>query len=254
MTLLNNIGAYTEASIVNARIGASKMGFYKSNDDFSAITDTIDSEGEFIQEAEPGIFGKLPAGWDFQPFNPDYPRGEFPEFNKAMLRGTASGLLMAYSSISSDLSDVNFSSIRSGKIDERDIYRFIQRWFIQKRPEKIFQQWLDMSLMTGAIPLPYSKFEKFNAATWHARGFDWVDPRNDIEADIIAINFGLKTRAEVAASRGKDLRDIFEQLKREKELAEEYGLVFSSGKTEAAEKEKQGANIAKQGGSTDEED
>ena len=238
--LLNNLGAYTEASIINARIGASKMGFYKSNDDFSGIASDTDSEGEFIDEVEPGVFGKLPRGWELQEFNPQYPHGEFPEFNKAMLRGVSSGLLMAYSSISSDLADVNFSSIRSGKIDERDMYKFIQKWFIRKTLKKIFPQWLDMCLMTGAITLPsgktlpYIKFDKFNAALWQPRGFDWVDPKNDIEADQIAINFGLKTRSEVAAERGKDLRDIFEQLKREKEMAEEYGLVFTTGKTEAA--------------------
>ena len=76
--------------------------------------------------------------------------------------------------------------------------------------------------------MPYAKFDKFNAATWQPRGFDWVDPKSDIEADIIAIDAGLKTRAEIAAERGKDLRDIFEQLSREKELADEYGLEFTS--------------------------
>ena len=261
MVLLNNIGAYTEAAILNARVGASKMGFYKSNGDgdLSSIADDKDDEGEFIEEAEPGIFGKLPRGWDFQEWNPQYPHGEFSEFNKAMLRGSSAGLLMAYSSISSDLSDVNFSSIRSGKIDERDMYKFIQKWFIQKTLKKIFPLWLDTALMTDAITLPsgkalpYTKFDKFNAATWQPRGFDWVDPKNDIEADIIAVNFGLKTRGEVAAARGKDLRDIFEQLKREKELAEEYGLVFTAGKMEAAEKEKQDEDMPmkkqkKQGG------
>lgn len=246
MILLNNIGAYTEAAILNARIGASKMGFYKTSDDgdFSKIATTANAEGEFMEEAEPGVFGKLPAGWDFQAYSPDYPHGEFPEFNKAMLRGAASGLLMAYGSISSDLSDANYSSMRSGKVDERDAYKFLQKWFVQKIPNKIFPLWLDMSLISGAITFPsgkalsYSKYDKFNAASWQTRGFDWVDPKNDIEADIVAINFGLKTRSDVAASRGKDLRDIFEQLKREKDMAEEYGLVFSSGKTEAAEKEK----------------
>lgn len=235
MLMLNNIGAYTDAAIINARVGASKMGFYKSTDgsvDYQG--DKTDTDGEFIEEMEPGIFSKLPLGWDFQEFNPKYPDSEFPEFNRAMLRGTSAGLLMAYSSISNDLSDVNFSSIRSGKIDERDIYRFIQKWFIRKTLQKIFPLWLDTALMTGAINLPYTKYDKFNAATWQARGFDWVDPKTDIEADMIAINFGLKTRAEVLAGRGKDLRDVFGQLKREKEIADEYGLSFTTSKMEAA--------------------
>lgn len=236
MIMLNNIGAFAETAIIAARCGAAKMGFYKTSDDgdLSKIATGVSDDGDFIDEVEPGVFTKLPVGWDFKEFNPDYPRGEFSEFNKAMLKGAASGLLMAYSSISSDLSDVNFSSIRSGKLEERDIYKFLQKWFIRKIPNKIFPQWLDVALMTGRLKLPYAKFEKFNNPTWQARGFEWVDPKKDIEAEMLAINFGLKTRSEVVASRGKDLRDVFEQLKREQDLAAELGLTFSSGKTEAA--------------------
>src|SRR3990172_7519943 len=207
MLMLNNIGAYTDAAIINARVGASKMQSIIMSEGTEYEGDSKDAYGNIQDEVEPGM---------------------------------REVLLMAYSSISNDLSDVNFSSIRSGKIDERDIYKFIQKWYIRKTVKKIYPLWLDTSLMVGAIKfnsgktLPYAKFDKFNAATWQPRGFDWVAPKDDIEADMIAVNFGLKTRTEVAAERGKDLRDIFEQLKREQELADEYGLVFTTSKTEAA--------------------
>ena len=240
MILLNNIGAYTEAAIINARIGASKMQSIIMSDGTEYEGDLKDAYGNIQEDVEPGMREILPPGTTVHDSNPAYPNGEFSEFNRVMLRGSSAGLLMAYSSISNDLSDVNFSSIRSGKIDERDIYRFMQKWFIRKTLKKIYPLWLDTSLMVEAIQLdsgktlPYTKFNKFNAATWQPRGFDWVDPKNDIEADMVAVNFGLKTRTEVAAARGKDLRDIFEQLKREEEMADEYDLVFTTSKMEAA--------------------
>jgi len=240
MLMLNNIGAYTDAAIINARVGASKMQSIIMSEGTEYEGDSKDAYGNIQDEVEPGMREVLPPGTTIHDTNPAYPNGEFSEFNRAMLRGSSAGLLMAYSSISNDLSDVNFSSIRSGKIDERDIYKFIQKWYIRKTLKKIYPLWLDTALMVGAIKfnsgktLPYTKFDKFNAATWQPRGFDWVAPKDDIEADMIAVNFGLKTRTEVAAERGKDLRDIFEQLKREQELADEYGLVFTTSKTEAA--------------------
>lgn len=244
MLTLNHLGAYTDAAIINARIGASKMGFYTKTGDLdpAAVSDDTDARGEFITEVEPGAFGILPDGYDFKDFNPTYPNSEFEPFSKAMLRGIASGLGIAYSSISADLADVNFSSMRSGKIDERDAYKFLQRWYIQKTVAKLFPIWLDTALMVGAISfnsgktLPYSKLDKFNQPFFQARGFDWVDPLKDIEADIMAINFGLKTRSEVAAERGKDLRDVYEKLAEEEKLAKEYGLVFTFGKTAADNK------------------
>ncbi|OHB71324.1 MAG: phage portal protein [Planctomycetes bacterium RBG_16_43_13] len=230
MTRLNMIAGYEEAELVGARLGASKMGFFTSPDGDGFMGDDVDDKGSIITDAEPGTFNQLPRGTDFKEFDPTHPAGNFPFFIKAMLRGVASGLLISYNSLASDLESVNYSSIRSGGIEERDQWKINQSWMIESFCQPVFEGWLRMALLSGAIPLPTDKFTKFNSPHWNVRGWQWVDPLKDVKASVDAINNGLKTRSQVVAEQGFDLEEVFEQLKQEEELAATYGLSFTQEK------------------------
>lgn len=225
MTRLNMLGAYEEAELVAARLGASKMGFYETPTGVEYIGDAIDN-GNLVKEVEPGIFEQLPAGITFKPFDPQHPVGNFQFFMKTVLRGIASGLLVSYNSLASDLESTSYSSVRAGSLEERDMWRVLQNWMVTNYCDEVFESWLKMALLTQAISLPSAKFEKFNAPKWQVRGWQWIDPLKDVKANIEAIQFGLKTRSMIAAEQGYDIEDIFEQLIHEKELMKKLGLEF----------------------------
>ncbi len=102
------LGAYEDAALVAARIGASQMGFFKSpaGDQFEGDSESDDG---FEMEAEPGMFRNI-GSLEFQQFDPKYPTGEFPSFMKQCLRGISSGSGVDYNTVANDLSDVNYSS------------------------------------------------------------------------------------------------------------------------------------------------
>ena len=231
---MNILGEYEYAELVAARIGASKMGFYVPNPEGGAdiVPDDEDEEGNPIQEAEPGVFEKLPSGYnDFKTFMPEHPTGNYGPYTKEVKRGMSSGLGVAYNGLANDLEGVNFSSLRSGVLEERDNWREIQNWFIESFVDQVRAAWLEMLLLTNRTNLPYAKYDKFNAAEWRGRSFDWVDPEKDINADLAAIRGGLKTRSQVVAERGMDLEDIYEQLEEEEKLAKLYHLNLDMGGT-----------------------
>jgi lambda family phage portal protein len=227
MTRLKMLGGYEEAELVAARIGACKMGFFVSPDGQGYTGDDTDATGNKITEAEPGVFEQLPTGTGFESFNPDHPSGNFEAFEKAILRGIASGLDVSYNSLASDLEGVNYSSIRSGVLEERDSWQIIQSWMIDHFCQPIFEEWLSMALLTQAVRLPISKFDKFNSAVWRPRGWDWVDPLRDLKAQRESLDAGLTTRAKIVASKGEDLEEIFEQLEQEEKLQEQHKLEFA---------------------------
>ncbi len=231
MTRLKMLGAYEEAEVVAARVAACKMGFFESTPpEFGTGNaykgDAKDADGTLISEAEPGLLEELPPGLKFQAWDPQHPNSNFGVFMKSVLRGVASGLGVSYNTLANDLESTSYSSGRIGTIDERDGWRKTQRWFISAYLQRIFEPWLEMALMTGQVPLPVEKYDKFNAATWHPRGFQWVDPAKDASATIDSVNFGLKTRAAVLAEQGLDLNEQFAQLAAEQALAKKYGLTF----------------------------
>lgn len=232
---MQNLGGFEEAAVIAARVGASKMGFFTSEDgDGSPLADGTDAAGNLYTEADPGVFGVLPPGYDFQKFDPDYPTANYDPFVKACLRGIASGLGVAYNTLSNDLEGVNFSSIRTGVLEERDNWMVVQNWMIDAFMVNVFEEWLRQGLLNGEITtsfgnaLPVAKFEKFNAPQWQGRRWSWVDPKKDAETAILLVNANLKSRRDVIADAGNDLEDTWSQLATEKEMADKMGLQLSA--------------------------
>jgi len=144
------------------------------------------------------------------------------------LRGAASGLNVAYNTLANDLEGVNFSSIRSGVLEEREQWRQLQQWVIEQFCARVYRRWINLAIAHKKVRLPQNKLEKYHRVTWQPRGWDWVDPLKDAKANADSIAMGVTTRAEVAAAKGRDLRDIFEQLQREQNMAAEYGLTLTT--------------------------
>lgn len=235
MTLLNHLGAYQESAVVAARVGASKMGFFTTADGTAtALQDGTDqnSDGQEIPytEADPGVFGVLPNGTDFKPFNPDYPHQMYAEFVKACLRGVGASWNVAYHSLGNDLEGVNFSSIRSGTLEERDQWMSDQQWFIDAFHERIHANWLKSALAFGQVTLPngsalpLSNISKFLAHAWQPRRWQWVDPYRDMQANALAIQQRLKSPQQVCAELGMDYEDVLIQIKAAEDLAATIGL------------------------------
>lgn len=231
MIRLHQLGAYEEAEIVAARLGASKMGFLVSPDGGAgSLADGVDHGGAMAQEVSPGQIDILPSGYDFKGFDPTHPSGNFGPFIKATLRGISSGLGVSYNALANDLEGVNFSSIRAGLLEEREHWRAIQRELREQFLEPVFGEWMDWAMLSGALsPLPASKQEKFNASTWQFRGWAWVDPERDINAANAAIASNLRTRTDVLAEQGKDFEEVLDQLAEEAAMIEEKKLGTGGG-------------------------
>lgn len=234
---------YEEAAIVAARVGASKMGFFQRPTDEDAAptggaasavsdTDTTSSPGGALQmSAEPGEFYELPAGYAFQGFNPDYPHQAFDAFVKAILRSISSGLNVDYPTLANDLAEVNYSSMRAGSLQTRDEWMRLQAWFIGATCSRIFAEWLPSALVRGEIVmdrgtvLPADRLSKFaGAAKFIGRRWAWIDPLKDAQASRELIDARLASRTEIAASQGRDIEDILEELSEEEEQIREAGL------------------------------
>lgn len=237
---LNMLGGYEEAELVAARVGASKMGFYISPDgDYANADDmgpvgrgsggpdgTDSNDGGLVQEATPGTFEQLPDGVSFETFDPQHPTTAYAEFTREVLRGAASGLNVAYNTWANDLEGVNFSSIRSGVLDERDQWKVVQAWLAEQLHGDVYDEWLPWQIDFGVLQmLPADKIDsKFMAVTWQPRGWQWVDPLKDTRANADEYLLGTTTLTDIARAKGKDLRDIFQQRRAELDLAEEFGL------------------------------
>lgn len=224
MTRMKMVNGYEEAELVGARVAASKGGFYtqpESGDEYAG--DSMIDETP-VNEITPGEFEILAPGWDFKAYDPQHPNAAFKDFMKVVLRGVASGLDVSYNSLANDLESVNFSSLRSGLLEEQEVWKELQKFMSQHLLDDVFESWLEMALLSGAINLPSSKFDKFNSPSWLPRGFAWVDPLKDAQANILLNKEGLKSHKEIFAEMGKDIDEVYEQIAEEKEKRAKLGI------------------------------
>jgi capsid protein len=162
-------------------------------------------------------------GMDFKAVDFQHPNGAFGDFNKAVLRGVASGLGVSYNTLANDLEGVNYSSIRAGLLDEREEYKTHQSFIIDHLCRPVFFAWLEQALLTDTLNLPAEKMDKFNAAEFRGRRWQWVDPLKDVQANITSIEAGLKSRRQVVSEMGGDFEDVID------ELSEDQSLIAAAG-------------------------
>jgi len=228
---LNMLGGYEEAELVAARVGASKMGFFTTQDGEApnpsdmAPDSTEYDQRDLVEEVSPGVIETLPEGVGFESFNADHPSTAFDPFIKAALRGATAGMDAAYSSISNDLTDVNFSSIRAGVLDERETWKVLHKWLVTHLHRRVQARWLPNSVMKKQTAVPFKLIKtKYKQVHWQPRGWPWVDPLKDAKANSENLANGTETRTNILAAGGSDFKDTVDALAWEQAYAKSKGV------------------------------
>lgn len=218
MMELIHLGAFEEAAVIAARVGASKMGFFATPDGSpDSQTDAVDASGAALQEMEPGMFGTLRQGETFVGWDPKYPDAAVGPFLKACLRGIASGLDVAYHNLANDLEGVNFSSAQIGEMGERDAWMGLQNFMIEHLHQPIYEEWLGMQILIGKLPFEHGN-ERYYDVRFQGRRWSPIDPQKFIGANVEAINNRLKSRTRVVAETGEDFEDVLDELAAEEAM------------------------------------
>ena len=225
---LHHLQGYEQAEIVRARASSALMGFITSPEGELMGDDVVD--GERVSSFEPGVFKYLAPGESVTVPQLDAPDGQFEPFLRAMLRAMAAGIGCSYETVSRDFSQTNYSSSRLSLLEDRDHWRVLQKWLIENLHQRVFDVWLDMAVLSGALPLANYEIqaERFKAVRWMPRGWAWVDPGKEVQAYKDAVRCGFKTMAEVVAEQGGDFEELMIQLQSERELAQEFGIVLDT--------------------------
>lgn len=225
---LYHLGELNQSALVAARKGADTLGFFVSKD---GQPPSVNDDGDApIEISVAGSFDTLPDGVELQKYESAYPSEVYGVFHKDCLRSVSSALDVAYNGLGNDLEGVNFSSIRAGMLEERETWMLIQTWLVGAFVELHTYDWLRMSLANSAITmengsaLPAAKYEKFKAHTWMGRRWPWVDPKNDIESAILAIDNLLDSPQRIAATQGRDIEDVLDDIAEFEQMMQDRNL------------------------------
>jgi lambda family phage portal protein len=242
---LNNMGGYEEAEIIAARADASPVGTIESpeaGDPTEDATGVSGAEGvrqsmrQFDMSA--GTLMELADGEKYMPWHPTRPNTAMDGFMRLMLRGVAAGIGVSYESLSRDYSQSNYSSSRLALLDDRDLWRCLQDWFVEHFLQDVYREWLEMAVLGGVLKFPdyETNLKRYRAVRWMPRGWEWIDPLKEVTAARLGIRSGLQTQQGVLSAKGDDVEDLMNQRRRELDLAAELKMVFDTDVQQVTDK------------------
>lgn len=225
---LRHLDQFMESALVSARVSAATMGFLERQE----IDPVVEEEEPMYRErtVSPGVIEELEPGQTFKPFTPAQPTDLFSPFVTSQLRAIAAGIGLSYETIGRDYERVSYSSARQSMLNDRNFIETIQEWFVSNFHAKLFEVWLDQSVLSGYLNLPGYELNpyRFQASKWLCPSSHYIDPTKEINASVTAIENGLSTLTRELASKGIDLEQLLRERDRELEMIAQLGLSFNS--------------------------
>jgi len=235
MLQLHWIRGYGDASGLNAKISASKLGLLSDVDPENPTGEIRgtgkDTQGNTTISAKPGSFQYIGAKKLWQ-WDPKYPMGEHEMFMRQSIREVAAGVSESYSALSGDYSQHNFSSQRGEAENIRRNYMGEQNSMVQTLNNRVFGWIIEGAIMKGILKLAkYQEKENVMKPCWMPPRWDYINPvdesnatRSDLEALIVS-------PFEVAARKGRRYEDVLRDTRTARKLEQKYGVAPVYGKT-----------------------
>lgn len=212
-------GDYQDAQILRQKIAAAFAGFRRLPD-----TQTPQN-APALSEIEAGLIYDLYGDEEITFSNPPDVSG-YDEFTRVTLRAAAAALGITYEAMTGDLSNVNFSSARMGRMEmDRNIsswqWTMLMPQMMQPLADWLLRAWV-MWRPELAMPLMAAKI------TWVPPSRIIVDPAREIGALKEAVRAGFTSRQSVVRGFGVDPERLLEEQIEDNRLADADGLIFDS--------------------------
>ena len=196
----------------------------ESSGGFSDVTKDDDVTGGYKVD-----FGKGPVMLDLDPgdeasiIESKNPSNEFQNFSQTMVSLSLKSLDIPMSFF--DESFTNFFGSRAAFIHYEKACA-AKKAALSDLLDHITGWRMKLFIADGTLRLPGRMTLGDLNWEWVSDGTPWWNPLQEINADIAAINSGLKTRSMVVRERhGKEFRDVVDQLRDEQEYMAQAGII-----------------------------
>ena len=217
MADLKDIKDFKEAHLISEQVAACFSAFVKRADDaYSAAdnnaTDTA-SDGQRLEELEPGLIQYLNEGEEVQMANPNRPGDTLAPFMEWYLRTIGAAIGYPYELLANDYSKTTYSSGRLSLIGGRITFGCWQKQDIEAWSH-VYERFVEECVVVGAVDIDPTEFAqetaRFLLHYYQPDGWPWIDPVKEVQADSDAVDAGLATKTSSLAARGCDFDETQE--------------------------------------------
>lgn len=217
MLRLADFADYEEAQLVRQKIAACFAVFVREAVG-SGLPASVRQEGDqLIDRLEPGIVERIPFDAEISFAQPPGVEG-YDEYAAVSLRAIASAMGISYTTLTGDLTRVNFSAGRLGWLrEQRNIARWQRHIVIPQICEPLCRWFLEAAAMIGV--------DTEGVTVQHIPPRrEMIDPTKEVPAEREAILSGQKTLTQVIRERGRDPVEHLREYAADLALLDELGL------------------------------
>lgn len=226
LTTLIQYEAFKTYTLVQKKAAASTMGFITEDKDSQEQLDLNNLNGddeeepeEIVQELQAGVIQKLPQGHDIKQLTSTQGGDDFISFTNRLENHIAMGFGFFEQGYRGDTSSINYSSARFGDQSQRVMFSNVQRLMQERVLDVIYERWLQSAVLNDEIPISMTMVSfVLNNTDWSYPRWDSIDPKKEIETDVLKIENGLVSRKSVISSYGEDPSVVMAEVESEKDL------------------------------------
>lgn len=238
---IHDLGQYRGIEIVRARAASALMGFIEQDSDGYEPDPEVISKNDMLQSEQfmAGTFRALDPGSRLNVPHIQAPSNNYNAFVTSNSGIIGAGCSVPYAVVSGDYSKSNYSSSRLNRLDTEPTIQIIQQDLEKSFFDELYERWIELAVLKLQLSIDDKTLDDYNSYKIFWPSMKYIDPDKDVRSIINSINSGITSRTETLASRGIDINDHIEVLKKENELLEQAGLNFSQtpigGQIEAPE-------------------
>lgn len=172
-----------------------------------------------LGELSSGAITEVPTGSSITVVEPKASPGHV-DYVKYQLHIIATGMGVTYEMLTGDMKEVNFSSARVRLLDFRRTVQQVQ-WLIviPKLLDRIHAAFIDAAFLDGSIK------GRDTAVNYSPPKWEYVNPEQDVKADLAEIGAGLSSFSEKLRQRGYNPSEVFAELKSDFDALEKLGIL-----------------------------
>ncbi|WP_018261353.1 phage portal protein [Methylobacterium sp. WSM2598] len=197
-----------DAVLVKAKTEACFAAFVKPDGQQPNSLGQVLREGESgrrkIEKLAPGMINYLNPGEEVA-FAQPTGSGQFEPVSLAAKMDFAAGVGLTYDQLTGDLRQANYSSLRAGKVENRRLVEQEQELIlVPQLMRRVTAWWTEAAILAGVLR---SRREPYR---WDfvMPAVEPIDPRKDLEADILAVRAGRMTPQRFISAWGEDWRKV----------------------------------------------
>lgn len=181
-----------------------------------------DAYGNPVEEFQPGLIAYLRGGKRVD-FNDPKSAGGVAEWDRVIAHKIAEGWGIPYELLTGDLSQVNYSSIRTGLVKyKRRVGRYQWQLVIPRLCQPVWDWFVAAAYAAGLYDEPTAK------VLWTPPAFEEVDRTKEALADLMEMRAGTLTMPEAIARKGYNPVEQVNEIAEFWKIIDALGLVFDS--------------------------